>query len=70
MNNKKLLDQIREIIRIKHYSIRTEKTYVDWAKRFILFNNKKHPLDMGVNEINAYMSFLAVKAKVAASTQN
>ncbi len=70
MPDKKLLEQIRDKIRLKHYSIRTEKTYVDWAKRFILFNNKTHPLEMGEDEINAYLTFLAVKAKVAASTQN
>lgn len=70
MAQKKILDQIRDIIRIKHYSIRTEKTYVDWAKRFILFHNKIHPAKMGEKEINAYLTFLASKAKVSASTQN
>ena len=70
MPEKKLLDEIREVIRMKHYSIRTEKSYVDWAKRYVLFHNKKHPLEMGENEINAYLTFLAVKAKVAASTQS
>jgi len=70
MSDKKLIEQIRDKIRLKHYSIRTEKTYVDWAKRFILYNNKRHPLELGEKEINAYLTFLAVKVKVAASTQN
>ncbi len=70
MPGSKILEQIKEQIRIKHYSIRTEKSYVEWAKRFIIFNNKKHPLKMGEKEINDYLTFLAVKAKVAASTQN
>lgn len=70
MKNSKLLDDIRQVIRMKHYSIRTEKSYLEWAKRYILFNHKKHPLDMGANEINKYLCYLAVKCKVAASTQN
>jgi len=48
MNQPKLLDQVREVIRTKHYSIRTEETYVSWIKRFILFHEKRHPKDMGV----------------------
>ena len=66
----KLLDQVRQVIRKKHYSIRTEQAYVQWIKRFILFNNKRHPKDMGEKEISTYISYLAVQEKVAASTQN
>ncbi len=49
----RLLDQVRERCRVKHYSIRTEKRYVDWIKRFILFHNKRHPSEMGAPEIEA-----------------
>jgi integron integrase len=65
-----LLDRVREACRVRHYSIRTEDAYVDWAKRFILFHNKCHPLEMGTAEINAFLTHLAVDAHVAASTQN
>lgn len=54
-----LLDQLRRAIRVRHYSIRTEHSYVDWAKRFILFHNKKCPKDMGPKEINEFLSYLA-----------
>jgi hypothetical protein len=57
----RLLDQVREVLRRKHYSIRTERTYVDWIKRFILFNNKQHPKDLKENHINAFLSHLAVR---------
>ena len=66
----KLLDQVRSLIRMKHYSIRIEKTYVSWIKRFIVFHNKRHPADMGTGEIEAFLTDLAVNRKVAASTQN
>jgi len=66
----KLLDQVRDKIRLKHYSIRTEQTYVDWIKRFVLFNNKRHPAEMGRAEVEAFLTYLAVEGKVAASTQN
>ena len=66
----KLLDQVRDKIRLKHYSIRTEQTYVDWIKRFVLFNNKRHPAEMGGAEVEAFLTYLAVEGKVAASTQN
>jgi glucan phosphorylase len=55
----KLLDQVRAVIRKKHYSIRTEQAYVAWAKRFILFHGKRHPKDMGEEEISQYISHLA-----------
>ncbi len=66
----KLLDQVRETIRTKHYSYRTEQTYVDWIKRFIIFHNKRHPKEMGADEIQAYITYLANERKVASSTQN
>jgi site-specific recombinase XerD len=66
----KFLDQLREIIRLKHYSIRTEQSYVDWARRYILFHEKKHPRDMGAKEIAAFLTHLAVGRNVSASTQN
>jgi integron integrase len=67
---KKLLDQLRDTIRIKHYSYSTEKTYIHWAKRYILFHNKRHPAEMGVLEIEVFLSHLAQEANVSASTQN
>ncbi|MDJ0572972.1 MAG: integron integrase [Pleurocapsa sp. MO_192.B19] len=67
---KKLLSQVRDAIRLKHYSYQTEKTYVHWIKRYIFFHNKQHPKDMGGKEIEAFLTDLAVNQKVAASTQN
>jgi integron integrase len=67
---KKLLDQVRDAIRLKHYSIRTEESYVTWIKRYIFFHNKQHPNDMGSAAIEAFLTHLAVEQKVAASTQN
>jgi integron integrase len=66
----KLLEQVRDKIRLKHYSIRTEQTYLDWIKRFILFHHKRHPKDMGVIEIEAFLNYLVVETHVSASTQN
>ena len=66
----KLLDQVRALIRMKHYSIRTEEAYVSWIKRFILFHDKRHPKDLSHEDIEAFLSYLAVTRKVAASTQN
>lgn len=66
----KLLDQVRAIIRAKHYSYRTEESYVNWIKRYIIFHNKRHPQKMGENEINQFLTHLAVNRKVSASTQN
>ena len=66
----KLLDQVRDRLRVKHYSIRTEQVYVDWIKRFIWFHDKRHPKDMGAHEVEAFLTHLAVKGKVSASTQN
>ena len=67
---KKILDQLRDILCLKHYSCRTEQSYVDWAYRFIVFHNKRHPKYMGASEIKACLTYLAVQSKVAASTQN
>jgi integron integrase len=67
---KKLLDQVRDAIRTKHYSYRTEQTYVEWIKRFILFHEKRHPKDMDTPEVQAYITYLAVERNVSASTQN
>ena len=63
----KLLDQLRELLRIKHYSYKTEQSYVQWVKRYILFHNKRHPKDMGEQEITQFLSHLAVKENVSAS---
>lgn len=66
----KLLDRVRDRIRIRHYSIRTETQYVQWIKRFILFHGKRHPQEMGAAEVEAFLTHLAVTGKVSASTQN
>ncbi|MDN3517492.1 phage integrase N-terminal SAM-like domain-containing protein [Aquisalimonas lutea] len=66
----KLLDEVRDRIRRKHYSIRTEKSYVDWIRRYILFHGKRHPRDMGAPEVEAFLTHLAARKNVAASTQN
>jgi len=67
---KKLLDQVRDAIRLKHYAYRTEETYVQWVRRYILFHSKRHPKEMGKTEIEAFLTHLAVEGQVAASTQN
>ena len=66
----KLLDRLRDHLRTRHYSVRTEATYIDWARRFILFHDKRHPKDMGAAEVEAFLTHLAVDRHVAASTQN
>jgi integron integrase len=66
----RLLDRVRERIRLKHYSIRTEHTYIHWIRRYILFHGKRHPREMGAPEVEAFLSDLAVRRDVAASTQN
>ena len=66
----KLLDQVRQAIRIRHLSPQTEQAYVSWIKRFIFFHNKRHPLEMGEKEIGKFLSSLATDSKVSASTQN
>lgn len=66
----RLLDKVRGKIRLKHYSIRTEQAYVDWIKRFVLHFDKRHPADMGAREVEAFLTHLAVRGRVAASAQN
>lgn len=66
----KLLDQVREQIRLRHYSIRTETVYLEWVRRFIRFHKYRHPQEMGAAEVEAFLSDLAVRRDVSASTQN
>ena len=66
----RLLDRVRDAVRTRHYSRRTEKAYVHWIKRYIIFHDKRHPADMGAAEVGAFLTALAVRNKVAASTQN
>ena len=70
MGKGKLLDEVRNSLRTQNYSYRTEKTYVNWIRKFILFHNKRHPREMGEKEINQFLTYLAVNQKVSASTQN
>jgi integron integrase len=67
---KKLLDQVSDAIRVKHYSYRTEQTYKDWIVRYILFHDKRHPKDMGAEEIQAFITHLATERNLSASSQN
>lgn len=69
-NAPKLLDLLRDRLRLKHYSIRTETQYVQWVGRFILFHGKRHPQEMGAKEVEAFLTHLAVEGRVAAATQN
>ncbi|MFC2118924.1 site-specific integrase [Bacteroidota bacterium] len=70
MKGLKFLDHVREVIRINLFSFSTEKTYIGWIYRFIIFRNKKHPEEMGGKEIAEFLTYLAVERKVSASTQN
>lgn len=70
MVKSKLLEKVSEQIKIRHYSRRTEKTYLTWIKKYIYYHQKRHPATMGSQEINQFLSFLACEKKVAASTQN
>ena len=70
MGRSRLLDQVREVVRTHHYSIRTEETYIQWIRRYIFFHNKRHPQEMGEREITAFLSHLAVNKHVSPSTQN
>jgi len=67
---RKLLDIVRDKIRFKHYSIKTEHSYIGWIKRYIFFHNKRHPKDMGKIEIEQFLTWLAVEQKVSPATQN
>ena len=66
----KLLDEVRNTLRVHHYAMKTEKSYVQWIKRFIIFHKKRHPIEMGKLEVEAFLTWLAVKRQVAPSTQN
>jgi len=66
----KLLDRVRHAVRTRHYSRRTEKAYVHWVKRYIFFHGKRHPAEMGAAELTAFLTALAVRERVGASTQN
>jgi hypothetical protein len=70
MKGSPFLDHVREVIRINHFSYSTEKTYISWMYRFIIFHNKRHPKEMGGKEIADFLTNLAVERKVSASTQN
>ena len=65
----RLLDRVRTAARTRHYSRRTEEAYVAWSRRFVLFHGKRHPAEMGADEVNAFLSHLAVERSVSASTQ-
>jgi hypothetical protein len=67
---KKLFEQVSDVIRIKHYSYKTEKSYVNWIKRYIIFHDKRHPQEMGGREIEEFLTNLAVEENIAASTHN
>ena len=66
----KLLDQVRQLLRVRHYSPRTEEAYVAWIRRYILFHGKRHPAELAETEVSAFLSALALEGRVAASTQN
>ena len=66
----KLLDDVRNVLRVRHYSYQTEKTYIHWIRQFIFFHKITHPADMGATEVEAFLTYLAVEKNVAASTQN
>jgi Phage integrase, N-terminal SAM-like domain len=66
----KLLTQVREAIRARHYSLQTEEAYLQWIRQFILFHDKRHPQEMGANEVQQFLTDLALTHHVAASTQN
>jgi integron integrase len=66
----RLLDQVRDRVRVKHYSIRTEQAYVEWVRRFVVFSGLRHPREMGREEVEAFLTHLAVAGRVSASTQN
>lgn len=69
-NGPRLLDRVRDRIRLKHYSIRTEQAYLDWVRRFVVFHGRRHPRELGHAHVEAFLTHLAVEGKVAAATQN
>jgi len=70
MPERKLLDQVRDVARLRHLSLRTEQAYIAWIKRYIFFHQKRHPRDLGAEDVRTFLTHLAVDGKVAASTQN
>jgi site-specific recombinase XerD len=66
----KLLDQVRDKIRFKHYSLSTENTYLSWIKQFIVYHGKRHPVDLGAAEVEQFLTYLATQRHVSSSTQN
>lgn len=66
----KLLEQVRQLLRLRHYSLRTEVAYLAWIRRYILFHGKRHPRELTERDVSAFLSSLALDGKVAASTQN
>lgn len=67
---KKLLDQVREKLRYKHYSVNTEKTYITWIKHYVIFHGKRHPTEMGAIEVEQFLTYLANDRHVSSATQN
>jgi len=70
MTKPRLLDEVRDAIRLRHYSLSTERSYIGWIRRYILFHNKTHPKDMGADHVQRFLTYLAVREIVASSTQN
>ncbi len=70
LDKPRLLEQVRQSLRVRHYSYRTEEQYLGWIRRYIIFHGKRHPRDMGAAEVEAFLTDLAVRANVAAATQN
>lgn len=70
VTKQRLLERVREQTRVRHYSLRTEKTYIEWIRRYILYHGKRHLSEMGEVEVTAFLTWLATDRKVAASTQN
>ena len=70
MPKTKLLDEVRKVIRLRHYSPKTEESYVNWIRKYVLYHNKKHPRDMGEKEIRDYLNYLSLTQNVSYSTQN
>ncbi len=66
----RLREQVREVMRFKHYAVRTEEAYWGWMKQFIVFHGKRHPREMGVGEVHEFLTYLAVERQVAVATQN
>jgi hypothetical protein len=68
-NKSPFLKEVRKVLRVQHYAIRTEQSYVEWIKRFILFHNKRHPNEMGESEVAGFLTHLSVNRNVAPATQ-